>query len=370
MNRKEAFSLLGLHEDASRSQIDAAYRNRTNKYKAADYDDEPEYAKRKLSQLREAYSIATGDAAPSSERVAGSALRRSRHTTDDCDEHRFGSDSSEGGFFMSLKSLGKGDNKDRAPKKTFGQWRKAVDDKLRNYMTEDELMKSDISMEEAEAIVESLDQGTFEDESDGNLLPSDEMYESSEILSDEYQYESDDNGGSKTFSKAISILSFLMVLATFFMGIMDDDDIDYSSVDEPITYEESIYDSESDYHIYQLADCIFDNYAELDYSSEYEEKNYEYKTLTRLANKFADIYTDGEFKNFDNWVSELSRSYSEIDESYSSKQMGIRAVLNLFSFPSYETCLGIVDPATGEPIESFTEYLQFLIDYKVYMEGK
>ena len=55
MERIYAYRLLGLREGASQKQIDAAYDERRRKYKSPDYQDEPEYAARKMREIQEAY---------------------------------------------------------------------------------------------------------------------------------------------------------------------------------------------------------------------------------------------------------------------------------------------------------------------------
>ena len=50
------YIMLGLREDATLEDAKVAYEYWKKKYKAADFDDEPEYAKRKIRALGEAYS--------------------------------------------------------------------------------------------------------------------------------------------------------------------------------------------------------------------------------------------------------------------------------------------------------------------------
>lgn len=52
------FSLLGLREDAGKDDVKAAYERRVRKYKSSDYDDDPEYVRKKLAELKEAYEQA------------------------------------------------------------------------------------------------------------------------------------------------------------------------------------------------------------------------------------------------------------------------------------------------------------------------
>lgn len=62
MERIYAYRLLGLREGASQKQIDAAYDERRRKYKSPDYQDEPEYATRKMREIQEAYIMLGGSA--------------------------------------------------------------------------------------------------------------------------------------------------------------------------------------------------------------------------------------------------------------------------------------------------------------------
>ena len=62
MERIYAYRLLGLQEGASQKQIDAAYDERRRKYKSPDYQDEPEYAARKMREIQEAYIMLGGSA--------------------------------------------------------------------------------------------------------------------------------------------------------------------------------------------------------------------------------------------------------------------------------------------------------------------
>ncbi len=63
MNRTDAYRILGLREGAAQAEIKSAYDERLRKYRASDYRDEPEYAQRKMREVKCAYSILTGSAA-------------------------------------------------------------------------------------------------------------------------------------------------------------------------------------------------------------------------------------------------------------------------------------------------------------------
>ena len=68
MDRADYYRVLGVQPGASRAQIDRAYGERMKRLKSSDYADEREYADRKMRELKYAYSVVAGGAAPISER--------------------------------------------------------------------------------------------------------------------------------------------------------------------------------------------------------------------------------------------------------------------------------------------------------------
>lgn len=68
MDRTEAYRILGLREGATRTEMRLAYTERLRKYHTPDYQDEPEYAQRKINEAKYAYNILAGGAVPSSEK--------------------------------------------------------------------------------------------------------------------------------------------------------------------------------------------------------------------------------------------------------------------------------------------------------------
>ena len=64
MDRKPYYRLLGLTEGATAAQIKDAYEKKMHKLRSDDYADDPEYVARKTREVRHAYSVLTGSAAP------------------------------------------------------------------------------------------------------------------------------------------------------------------------------------------------------------------------------------------------------------------------------------------------------------------
>ena len=52
------FAKLGLREDATKEQVKQAYELRLRKYKSSDYDDDPDYVRKKIAELKTAYNAA------------------------------------------------------------------------------------------------------------------------------------------------------------------------------------------------------------------------------------------------------------------------------------------------------------------------
>ena len=66
MDKRYYYRMLGLAQEASYDKIKEAYEKKMSKLKSADYQDDPEYARKKMEEVREAYRVLTG-APPSSD---------------------------------------------------------------------------------------------------------------------------------------------------------------------------------------------------------------------------------------------------------------------------------------------------------------
>lgn len=66
MDKKYYYRMLGLTQEVTPKQIKAAYEQRMLKLNSPDYNDDPEYARRKKEQATTAYKVLTGNAPPMS----------------------------------------------------------------------------------------------------------------------------------------------------------------------------------------------------------------------------------------------------------------------------------------------------------------
>lgn len=64
MDKLQYYRILGIREDATQEQIRRAYTTRLSRLKSSDYEDEPEYAMRKMEELQNAYNMVSGSVPP------------------------------------------------------------------------------------------------------------------------------------------------------------------------------------------------------------------------------------------------------------------------------------------------------------------
>lgn len=64
MDRKDYYRILGVRPGSTRTEIDKAYNERMKRLRSLDFEDEREYADRKMRELKYAYSVVVGGAPP------------------------------------------------------------------------------------------------------------------------------------------------------------------------------------------------------------------------------------------------------------------------------------------------------------------
>ena len=63
MDRKDYYRILGVRPGSTRTEIDKAYNERMKRLRSLDFEDEREYADRKMRELKYAYSVVVGGGA-------------------------------------------------------------------------------------------------------------------------------------------------------------------------------------------------------------------------------------------------------------------------------------------------------------------
>lgn len=121
------FRVLGLTEKATKAQVEDAYRRKVARYKGPDYQEEPEYANRKLIELKGAYEealrLARTEKAPASARRISSAKVLERTTATSMTKDASKLSSSKG-----LRD-GEHDDEEHVFREKFHRWLEVQDDK-------------------------------------------------------------------------------------------------------------------------------------------------------------------------------------------------------------------------------------------------
>lgn len=361
MTRREALILLGLHEDANRSQIQEAYSRRSKKYHSKDYDDEPEYAKKKLLLLMEARNIALGNSSPSSKGISHKARFTSRHIAsdyDDFNECTFDSDAKHSSKRHTGEKIynraerrdrNRAESRDRNRDRNHSFSSKKKSSKMTLSQHLDKLKKeiSDYQAEDAEMINE-----------DYNLY--DNLEES--VASDNVTIGNVSTGNVKKKADTksiISVLSFAILVFSILTTMCSTFDIDYDD-----SYNEDEYYED---HITRIADELNDEYQYLfdeSPNTDIVEESYFTEDIIDAGDRFTYEYTDGIYYDLDQWIVDLQWAYpEEFQGEYIDTESALHDIFKFYGFPEYAYFLGEVNYYTDEQILSFLDYVNFLIDY-------
>lgn len=330
MNRKEAFILLGLHEDATQKQVKDSYERWVKKYNAADYADDPEYVRKKKEQLKKAYNIASGYA-PQDERF-------DHHDHD----HQLDFDEDDHGSCDIY-----GDDE-----------RKASD-------SDDEFVR------EWKELGASISEGfnSIKEKISGEVSAGKRRT----LSGKKYRKNNDRKPGStppvlEKISKIIAVLAILIPLATMCgeMGTM----VSYGPDVDFETEDENVYISSSEDYLASVATDItydFDGWA--DYGV-YEEEPTDKAELKKLANEFAKISSYGEYETLGAQADYIATQYYDVlsDEEINALQGDstydkIEAVLNFYGFPPLSDVIGAELPDGDQVIASMKDYLTYINRY-------
>ncbi len=82
MDKRYYYRILGLSEGATAAQVKQAYSKQIAKLKSPDYADDPEYVARKMDQVRHAYSVLLGGAAPATKEQREARFERRKDAED------------------------------------------------------------------------------------------------------------------------------------------------------------------------------------------------------------------------------------------------------------------------------------------------
>lgn len=386
------FALLGLRDDATREQVKAAYERRLSKYRSADYADDPEYARRKIGQLKAAYEKAYQAAGKNTGSLSAEESFARPLTPSEKNEEKRASADKKKKTQKYRSQIRRMEEEERHPLDLLRIDRKERDREAKKSGTKGfGLTKPDLSelknkaRELRENVSDNLKgSGIASGEDTGehsDLRGNTERTERPQIeqrldsngqivkvdtRSENKSGEQDNKKNSQTAGAIISAAVTLIIFAFTMCG--NDVDVTYYDDEDYITYSYEDYTDEDRAVCEQgwkIEELLYN--GELAYSDYWEYSEAEnYEDLEKAANRFAKRYTGS-----DSMEALSDRLYAEVG-SYSASggdnlEYQVEQVLIYYEFPSLDTMCGYINPYNEEPIENLTGYLKFLNKY--YLEN-
>lgn len=384
------FSLLGLREDAGKDDVKAAYERRLQKYKSSDYDDDPEYVKKKLAELRVAYEQAY--------RMAGNGSS-SAYRRDDFD----------------LPSGSKASASRQAHRRFHDQEEKKARQRRAKKIRENEARKDQIEAEEEGSLFRKPDLSALRKKA-GAIR--DEIKDQAGELKNTLSQARDDNAEQSSrrstvlntrpkkeaavpkSKKAVSMLSdqnggtvmkapytsrennrwdadahntkliglVIVIIIAIISGIaqcgasdFDDDDYYYDSDDTYYSYSYA-FTSDRDQAVFDTAMDSCGLLYDTGYSSSWTSYASDDTMLEAQADLFASHYLD-----MDRLSDVLTYLYDNYDEFCITDddplEMQVTEVLRFYGFLDPDSAAGYINPYTDETITDAYTYLCYLNEY-------
>ena len=296
MDRKRSFAVLGLRKGAGKDEIRAAYERRLQKYKSSDYEDDPEYVKKKLRELADAYETASRGAAdlPSAgRRTAGTKRRRESATAS-------------------------------ARKRTAPAFRKEYESGERR---EHKAWVNADALHKAGGIVPNMRE---EDKKKGIVI---------------------------VLAILIGVVGFALVLLpdsdsyeeSYYYGYEDSNIYGYEFAEL----------SDADQEIHAMAESAGEYLLQQDYADEYPAEKVSLAELRTAADQFVQNYMNIQtVEEVTDYLGENYGDYYIVSED--DLKLQIDEMLNFYGFQPYYMADGMTDPYTGEAITSRKGYLDYL----------
>ncbi|MCI9641013.1 MAG: hypothetical protein HFE72_12960 [Emergencia sp.] len=354
------FALLGLREDATKEQVKAAYAKRLTKYKSADYEDDPEYVRRKIAELNEAYARAYQRAggSPGGTDLSERTLTRMR----EADEDKAQRDRRKAKEPQYEKRRQEMEGEEFHPLQKLRLEREEVNS---NSSEKREFKTPDLSAfkTKAEEFRDSIKENLKENFGEANASQEDATQPPS--LGDAAARSQNSSGhaeGNFDGSGLKVIAGILLIIAVSLFSMCDGSDTNYYDDNWDTVYSTSDY-SDEDWEVQSIAESVRSViFYDLEITDDIVEVDDDEERLQKAADKFAERYTDY------STIADLCRNlYGRVDSFYVSDSDDIfsqvEAVLEYYQFPSVNEVIGYINPYTGKSIKNRTGYLLYLNRY-------
>lgn len=345
MNR--AFSILGVREDACKEEIKQAYERRLKKYKSDDYADDPEYVRKKIAELKEAYNIAYGGAPEHNgdarfERHV--ATRNRRHEEYEEERRRVARKADDDYEKPETYRAEKRANRKAAKKAAARHYEHRAESRTSKGQ------KSSGSI---------FDLGDMLNNPNGKGLASGNQKRIKSVTE------------GKENSKAVGIIILAFAIIPMFFGMLSDigsdDDYYYDDDNYEISYDyiTEDYDKNINNIAVEIKDIVDD--SDFDYSQDYETGSD--KAINDALDAFADTYFgDNSIHNAGELISYLENLYPDYfyyDEDASKEDL-LYNIADFYGFPQYYQCSNMLytnNNGDEDCINSDVEYLEYLVNY-------
>lgn len=354
------FAKLGLREDATKEQVKQAYELRLRKYKSSDYDDDPDYVRKKIAELKIAYDAAYSVAgnshtAGNSDDYERKEFKPRRYEPEKYDHDKFERD------------------RDRAARQGEDRHFKTPDiSKLRDKM---DTLKSTVS-ENVGGFVEDIRKASEQRDGEPEERPEAPARTSANVRrlddsgsggviqtptgADKPVYDGNDSS-VKGGSVAGMIIALLVGVVIMFVSMCDDGgDIYYDDYDDS-SYSYA-YNNDSDENIYNTAIDVNNLLYEQSSADSYSSGGYTEKEIKKAADRFAKNYL--KMDDITSVTSYLYDSYEEFatdtSESYEEQ---ITQVLAFYGFMDVYEAEGTLSPYTHKPIADLLSYIRYINKY-------
>ncbi|MEY8298823.1 MAG: hypothetical protein ACLRJC_04575 [Emergencia timonensis] len=376
------FAKLGLREDATKEQVKQAYELRLRKYKSSDYDDDPDYVRKKIAELKTAYNAAYS--------VAGN--NRTADHSDDYERKEFKPRRYEPEKYDHDKFER---DRDRAARQGEERRFKTPDvSKLRDKM---DTLKSTVS-ENVGGFVEDIRKASeqrdgepeerretsaratanvrrLNDNQSGRIIeptpqpvhtPRLDDSGSGGIIqtptgADKPVYDGS-SSSAKGGSVAGMIIALLIGVVIMFASMCDDGGDDYNYDDYDDSSYSFTYNNDGDENIYNTAIDVNNLLYAQSSADSYSSDGYTEEEIKKAADRFAKNYlkmdditsvTSYLYDNYEEYATDTSESYEE----------QITQVLAFYGFMDVYEAEGTLSPYTHKPITDLLAYIKYINKY-------
>lgn len=346
MDRADYYRILGVQPGASRAQMDRAYNERMKRLKSSDYADEREYADRKMRELKYAYSVVSGGAAPVSDHQK---LARHERRKDDM-EIAETADSFLGNLSGQMKAAAERVKQSAGSALSHPEGSHSHRNDRRENTDWDDSQNRSRKSAGGQRLVNDVEGARRSGQSTVRSFNT-----------------SADDG--KTLKTIVGIIVALIALVPSLISSCESSEPDYDTIfnGAEVSAEDVYYNT-----VYEVDQLLYDKVSDYDYDGwlDYSEAAQNQDTVIDdmvYLPEDDETYTQQlavtlGLDSAEAAITYLSEGYDEVYWQNTDYENAWLLGLTLMDAPPFEEIAGCISLYSGEPIIDHGTYLQFLID--------